>query len=280
MTPKIDTKTMYQQKLQNKHQSPIYYQFLKMLIPFSMTFSVFALLFLHPSRPPFFHSLISHLSTFSCQLFSLAADKNYIFLLCNGILVFIAKYSSGSVDTSSPPLPETSPDNDLYYKAYSQTMQSSIGNSLLVEDAATNEDENENELEENEIMPNEDVEEKHVVYQITDGTIWEEVEEEKYEDVIINDNKENKKEHSDSWSYEEQEEDNYKYYAEQEDNYEYYAEQEEDKYEYYAEQGETEQEEEAIAQMSTEELNRKFDDFIRKMKEDLRIEAQRQLIVV
>uniref|UniRef100_A0A803LQ49 Uncharacterized protein n=1 Tax=Chenopodium quinoa TaxID=63459 RepID=A0A803LQ49_CHEQI len=174
------------------------------------------------------------------------ADKNYIFLLCNGILVFIAKYSSGSVDTSSPPLPETSPDNDLYYKAYSQTMQSSIGNSLL----------------------------------ITDGTIWEEVEEEKYEDVIINDNKENKKEHSDSWSYEEQEEDNYKYYAEQEDNYEYYAEQEEDKYEYYAEQGETEQEEEAIAQMSTEELNRKFDDFIRKMKEDLRIEAQRQLIVV
>lgn len=32
--------------------------------------------------------------------------------------------------------------------------------------------------------------------------------------------------------------------------------------------------------LSTEELNRKFDDFIRKMKEDLRIEAQRQLLMV
>uniref|UniRef100_A0A803MWJ5 Uncharacterized protein n=1 Tax=Chenopodium quinoa TaxID=63459 RepID=A0A803MWJ5_CHEQI len=180
------------------HHSPLHHQFLKMLIPFSMTFSVFAFLFLHPSRPPFFHSLISHLYTFSSQLFSLAADKNYIFLLCNGILVFIAKYSSGTVDTCSPPLPETSPDNDLYYKAYSQTMQSSIENSLLVEDAATNENENENGSEGNEIMPKEDVEEKRVVYQITDGTIWEEVEEEKYEDVIINVNKENKTEYSDS----------------------------------------------------------------------------------
>lgn len=32
--------------------------------------------------------------------------------------------------------------------------------------------------------------------------------------------------------------------------------------------------------MSTEELNKKFDEFIRRMKEELRIEAQRQLIMV
>ncbi|GMN24403.1 hypothetical protein TIFTF001_045863 [Ficus carica] len=32
--------------------------------------------------------------------------------------------------------------------------------------------------------------------------------------------------------------------------------------------------------LSTEELNKKFDEFIRRMKEELRIEAQRQLIMV
>lgn len=38
--------------------------------------------------------------------------------------------------------------------------------------------------------------------------------------------------------------------------------------------------EEANWVISNEELNKKFDDFIRRMKEDLRIEAQRQLIMV
>jgi len=48
--------------------------------------------------------------------------------------------------------------------------------------------------------------------------------------------------------------------------------------------GESVEEEEVVEEpnwvLSTEELNRKFDDFIRKMKEDLRIEAQRQLLMV
>lgn len=38
--------------------------------------------------------------------------------------------------------------------------------------------------------------------------------------------------------------------------------------------------EEESSMLSTEELNKKFEDFIRKMKEDLRIEAQRQLVMV
>ncbi|QCD78165.1 hypothetical protein DEO72_LG1g1797 [Vigna unguiculata] len=49
--------------------------------------------------------------------------------------------------------------------------------------------------------------------------------------------------------------------------------------------GESVEEEEVVEEevnwvLSTEELNKKFDDFIRKMKEDLRIEAQRQLLMV
>ena len=43
---------------------------------------------------------------------------------------------------------------------------------------------------------------------------------------------------------------------------------------------EEEEEEEENCTLSTEELNKKFDDFIRRMKEDLRIEARRQLVMV
>ncbi|XP_027062361.1 uncharacterized protein [Coffea arabica] len=41
-----------------------------------------------------------------------------------------------------------------------------------------------------------------------------------------------------------------------------------------------EEEKRGLEKLSTEELNKKFDDFIRKMKEELRIEAQQQLVVV
>lgn len=44
--------------------------------------------------------------------------------------------------------------------------------------------------------------------------------------------------------------------------------------------GVEEEEEEENGKLSTEELNKRFDDFIRKMKEEIRIEAQRQLVIV
>lgn len=43
---------------------------------------------------------------------------------------------------------------------------------------------------------------------------------------------------------------------------------------------EEEEEEEGNGMLSTEELNKKFDDFIRRMKEEIRIEAQQQLVMV
>lgn len=144
-------------------------------------------------------------------------------------------------------------------------MQLGIENSV-----ATNEDKNEDGSETDEIMEEEDVEEKHVVYQITYGTLAE-----KEEDGIIDDDgSKYTNENFDGWSYEEQEEENFeeKEYTEENSDSWSYDEQEEDNVQ--------EEEEEAIAKMSTEELNRKFDDFIRKMKDELRIEARQQLIVV
>ncbi|KMT12931.1 hypothetical protein BVRB_4g090150 [Beta vulgaris subsp. vulgaris] len=260
---------MHQQehKLDNMNQATLYHQFRRKLIQIVISFSVFSFLYLHPSFHPFFDSVISHLSTFSSQLVSFATDKNYIFLLCNGILVFIAKSSSHAVDTCPPLQPQTSPDNDSILKGYRQSMQLGIENSV-----ATNEDKNEDGSETDEIMEEEDVEEKHVVYQITYGTLTE-----KEEDGIIDDDgSKYTNENFDGWSYEEQEEeeDNFeeKEYTEENSDSWSYDEQEEDNVQ--------EEEEEAIAKMSTEELNRKFDDFIRKMKDELRIEARQQLIVV
>ena len=46
------------------------------------------------------------------------------------------------------------------------------------------------------------------------------------------------------------------------------------------EEDDEEEEEEGSGTLSTEELNKKFDDFIRRMKEEIRIEAQQQLVMV
>ncbi|XP_057529411.1 uncharacterized protein LOC130807996 [Amaranthus tricolor] len=229
-----------QQKLTNMHQtaSLLY----KNLIQFVISLCVFCFIVLHPSWLPFIHSFISHLCTFSSHLFSLATDKKYIFLLCNGILVLIAKYPSQRIDTRLPLLPETSPDEDLSFGKYQQ-------------DVATNK----------EVMMEEDkvVDEKYVVYQITNG-------EEQEEEDVTND--------GDDEKYEQEEVEDEKYEQEEVEDEKYEQKKEKDGYGEYEE--EEEEEEETISKMSTEELNRKFDDFIRKMKEELRIEAQRQLILV
>ncbi|KAF7831282.1 neurofilament light polypeptide [Senna tora] len=50
------------------------------------------------------------------------------------------------------------------------------------------------------------------------------------------------------------------------------------------EEGGEEEEKEVVEEenwrLSTEEMNKKFEDFIRRMKEDLRIEAQRQVVMI
>ena len=166
-------------------------------------------------------------------------------MLCNGILVLIAKYSSHTIDTRLPLLPETSPDDDLSIKAYQKSMQSSTEKTVVADEVATK-NKYENRVQANAVIAEDTIEEKYVVYQITNGVVKE-------EDVINNDeDAEYIEKKSDNWFHEDERED----------------------------EEEEQEEEEAISKMSTEELNRKFDDFIRKMKEELRIEAQQQMIVV
>ncbi|KAE8075522.1 hypothetical protein FH972_014230 [Carpinus fangiana] len=66
-------------------------------IRFFLSFSVLSITF---SFLPFLiHSFHVHISTFPMKLFSYTVDKNYMFLLCNGLLVLIVK-NSGLVGKS------------------------------------------------------------------------------------------------------------------------------------------------------------------------------------
>ncbi|MCD7451205.1 hypothetical protein HAX54_010093 [Datura stramonium] len=71
------------------------FYFLKKAMKILLPVSVFSLVFsqsysLLPSLVHSFHELSSY---FSIQLFTYSSERNYIFLLCNGILVFIIKNS-------------------------------------------------------------------------------------------------------------------------------------------------------------------------------------------
>ncbi|XP_035549776.1 uncharacterized protein LOC118349443 [Juglans regia] len=80
-------------------------QFLKKVTQLVLPVSVFSFFFSHSSSFSFPQSF-DFLSAFPLQLFGHTIDKNCIFLLCNGLLVLLAKYSglirslSGSYQTT------------------------------------------------------------------------------------------------------------------------------------------------------------------------------------
>ncbi|EXB36076.1 hypothetical protein L484_018234 [Morus notabilis] len=67
---------------------------LKLVSQLLLSVSVFTLFFSHSTFLSFLHSLNFCFSTFPYKLFTHTIDKNCIFLVCNGLLVFLAKYSS------------------------------------------------------------------------------------------------------------------------------------------------------------------------------------------
>ncbi|KAB1203830.1 hypothetical protein CJ030_MR8G005076 [Morella rubra] len=68
-------------------------QFLKKVTQLLLSVSVFSFFMFHSSLLSFFQSYNLYFSKYLLQLFSHAIDKNCIFLLCNGLLVFLAKLS-------------------------------------------------------------------------------------------------------------------------------------------------------------------------------------------
>ncbi|GAV59859.1 hypothetical protein CFOL_v3_03390 [Cephalotus follicularis] len=191
------------QKLQNieKYSKSHFFRWTWQLI---VSLSLFSLLLCYYSFgfSLFPYSINVYLSTFLLSFFSYTPERKYMFLICNGILAFLAK-TSVSCSSSTDMRP------------------------VSVQNAAPVEEEEEEEEEED---------------------IWSLYGEENERGC---DNEGREEEESVPLTKQEEE----------------------------LEEVEPEVANEELA-ISTDELNKKFEDFIRKMKEEIRIEAQRPLISV
>ncbi|XP_040948502.1 DNA-directed RNA polymerase I subunit RPA1 [Gossypium hirsutum] len=198
-------------------------QFHRNLTQLLLSVSIFSLFFSHSYCLSLFHSFsFTFHNTLAFKFISHNIDKNFIFLLCNGLLVFLAKFS-GLISSSSQ---QSNLSDDYYnhqsFKSYTyipQTESTRLDTSTPLLDL---------EKEENA------------------GFVDEEAKGSSSDEPFVEDNEE-------SETYEPEEE-------------------------------EEEEEEEELMEgnnvLSTEEMNKRFDEFIRKMKEGLRIEAQQQLVMV
>ncbi|KAF5949570.1 hypothetical protein HYC85_011563 [Camellia sinensis] len=204
-------------------------QFVKKVAQLLLSVSLFSIFFSYSSCHSFFlHSFKSHFSTFSSHLLSYIMDKNCIFLICNGILVFLAK-TSGFIRFSPT---SNDPNGHLSKKignghGYGFQSAPEFRQSLLEKEVSLG----------TTGLPLENV----VVVEEEEYSMEEEKDEENDEkemdtiDFLIN--KEDEDEDAD---------------------------------------GDGDEEEHGL---SIEELNKKFDEFIRRRKEEMRIGAQ-QLVMV
>ncbi|GLT57468.1 hypothetical protein SLA2020_304360 [Shorea laevis] len=224
-------------------------QFLRKFTKLLLSLTVFSLFFSHLSIISMLYSFNFYLHTLPIKLLSHNIDKNCIFLLFNGLLVFLAKYSSLISSSSNHNIPDGSfkgckdvqQSEPIQVQLWENEVVVEAENGRIIEEVAERETEKFG-LEEEEETKNR---EGDIVNSIMDG-------EQKEEDYDENGDfcEEDVKEIDGSYVIQEVEEE------------------------------EEEEMEEENGLLSTEELNKKFDEFIRKMKEDLRIEAQQQLILV
>ncbi|KAG6634727.1 hypothetical protein CIPAW_12G137100 [Carya illinoinensis] len=205
-------------------------QFLKKVTQLVLSVSVFSFFFSHSSSLSFPQSF-DFLSAFPFQLFGHTVDKNCIFLICNGLLVFLSKYS-GLISS----LPRSNHDEesitsvDLGLQPDSSTLETNeatLENKVMVETVGS---------AENVALK----QRREIDYLIKD------VKKEEEEGVVYVSEDEKEQNESATSSFINKEE----------------------------------EENEGNEKLSIEELNKKFDDFIRRMKEEIRIEAQRQLVMV
>lgn len=247
-------------KIEALTQSIKAHNYLLKLTPMLVSVSVFSFLFSPSSLLAFLHHFNFYFSTFPLQLFAHTIDKNCMFLLCNGLLVFVgitrSLSGSGGGDESSKYIEDgsQSPYSDVEANEPMLAVKE-------VQEKKTNEPDDE-----------QNTEEEHT----TEIRYSDEEVEENVENIVLEEGK------GSSQSVLKEEEG-----PDEETRPFGGGDEVGDKESEIDEEfliGESVEEEEAVEEgnwvLSTEELNKKFDDFIRRMKEDLRIEAQRQLVMV
>ncbi|WJX64947.1 hypothetical protein P8452_49665 [Trifolium repens] len=227
------------------------------LIKFTQLFILVSLLsfIISPSSLfAFLHYFKFYFSTFPFQLFTHNIDKNNMFLLANGLLVFVGLTKSFSASSSDDDDKSSDSSDDLSSSKYieEEDKEDGCSQSHILDVEASDpmlerEDEKiTSELDEQNAAAEEVVEEniENIIFiDEEQGEEMNEVEEEKEVELFDADDEGDKGSEND-------------YILIEENNIE---------------------EENSI---NTEELNKKFEDFIRKMKEDLRIDARQHLVMV
>ncbi|GMN32925.1 hypothetical protein TIFTF001_046648 [Ficus carica] len=180
-----------------------------------------------------------------------------MFLICNGLLVFLANYSGLVRSLSLSSQQDESHSKNFIASSQSESPMPPKKLELIAVPESIGLVENVAKEEGNEVyyLTNQRETEKEVVEDKEQEEKDQEQEEEDDEETALEHVAEHKDEN--------------KYWLKDD----FLSEQEE-------EEDEDENEEVGNEEMNTEELNKKFDEFIRRMKEELRIEAQSQLIMV
>lgn len=200
------------------------------VIKLLLSVSVLSILLSYSSLVSFLlHSFNAFTSAASVKLFSYSFDKNYMFLLCNGLLVFIVK-NSGLIGTSPPG--STDLNNDEHAPKNSENRK------RVVELAETTAPKAKEEVVNVEVEQEQEREDDEIFI-----TVEEEAEEEDKRVLITQDEEEEGCRNS-------------LIMVEDHDAYE----------------------EEGIESLSREELNKKCDDFIRRMKEGIKLEVQQAVM--
>ncbi|XP_040989075.1 uncharacterized protein LOC121236712 [Juglans microcarpa x Juglans regia] len=228
-------------------------QFLKKVTQLVLSVSVFSFFFSHSSSLSFPQSF-DFLSAFPFQLFGHTVDKNCIFLLFNGLLVLLAKYSGliRSLSGSSHEVESiTCVDHGLQPESSTlETTEAVLENKVMLETVGSAENVALRQRREIDYLIK-DVKketEKTAVEEGGESRFFISEEEEGEGVVYVSEDEEEPNESATSSFINKEEEE--------------------------------EEEDEGNEKLSTEELNKKFDDFIRRVKEEIRIEAQRQLVMV
>ncbi|KAJ1428656.1 hypothetical protein SESBI_08757 [Sesbania bispinosa] len=225
-------------------------KFLIRTLQLVLSVSVFSIFFWYSSgfsiHPQSFNA---YFSTCLFSMFTHTLERKYMFLICNGILAFLAKTSL--MTTSSPPISE---DSNFDLQVQPSNTKAPVSDMVLVPLG---------NFESPEDVP----------LMVEKQVKWQEQEEYYYEQVSVSSEAEG------------QEEDTL--YPQNEEGVKEIGDEEGGGTE--SEVIEVEQNDEEAAEttmttneelVNTDELNRKFEEFIRKMKEEMRIEAQRPLIAV
>ncbi|KAH6795814.1 hypothetical protein C2S51_036800 [Perilla frutescens var. frutescens] len=226
----------------------------KTLTKLLISISIFSLLFScsFSSSTLLYYQNLHYFSTNTFHLKSIAMNKNSIFLICNGILVFLAKTS----DFVRPPSV-----SDL-----DEMLQKRIGDGLQVEREA------------------EALSDKHIIVLDKSGLSTDNDDEDDQETKAHE-----AEEINEAIGVEEMEVDQeLEHSNERGDEVSISAENEPQKWRLFDDQDQEElcggEEVDEIEKLSTEELNKKFEDFIRKMKEEFRVNEyqyqQQQLVAV